>query len=260
MAADLLHGLHVVVTGGGGGIGAALAQRCVAEGARVVVSDVDEAAADAVVQALDPTGGVAIAVRCDVTKAVDCAALVARAEAFFGGPLDVFLANAGASFAGDFLSADPAELRHVIEVNVIGSVLSAQAALRSLVQRPRSSLIFTSSVSGVTARARRSAYNASKHALTGLVKSLALEFGPAGVRVNAVAPGPTNTPFLRAHLAKVEADPDAAIARLAASLPTGCLIEPEDVADAVVYLASPAGRAVTGHTLVIDGGSSAGRM
>jgi len=195
-----------------------------------------------------------------VSSPSDCAALVDQAERFLGAPVDVFLANAGLSFAGDFLQADPEQLRRVVDVNVSGSIFSAQAALRSLVRSPRASLIFTSSISGVTGRAQRSVYNASKHAIGGLVKALALEFGPRGVRVNAIAPGPTNTEFLRDHLAKVEGDVDAAVDRLVQGLPLGRLIEPEDFADAAVYLASPLARSVTGHTLLLDCGSTAGRM
>ncbi len=250
-------GWGVVVTGAGRGMGAEAARRFAREGARVVVSDLDADAARAVAQQIGPA---ALAAACDVASPADCARLVAQAEQFFGAPLDVFLANAGVSFAGSFLEAEPEQLRRVVDVNVNGSIFSAQAALRSLVQSPRASLIFTSSISGVTARAQRSVYNASKHALGGLVKALALEFGPVGVRVNAIAPGPTDTEFLRSHLAKMNADVDAAVGRLVSGLPLGRLVQPEDFADAAVFLASPAAKSITGHTLMLDCGSSAGRM
>ena len=250
-------GWGVVITGAGRGMGAEAARRFAKEGARVVVSDLDAQAAAGVAHSI---GAAACAVRCDVASPADCTALVEQAERFFGAPVDVFMANAGLSFAGDFLQADPEQLRRVVDVNVSGSIFSAQAGLRSLVRSPRASLIFTSSISGVTGRGQRSVYNASKHALGGLVKALALEFGPRGVRVNAIAPGPTNTEFLRDHLAKVEGDVDAAVNRLVQGLPLGRLIEPEDFADAAVYLASPLARSVTGHTLLLDCGSTAGRM
>lgn len=255
----MFDGWRFVITGGAGGIGAAVARHALREGARVVIADLDAAAAAAVALALDPSGRQVTACHCDVTQAADCERLVAEAERFFGGPIDVFHANAGLSFAGDLLAASTEDLRRVIEVNVLGSLLSAQAALRSLVASPHASLIFTGSISGQVARARRSAYTASKHALHGLVKALALEFAAAGVRVNAVAPGPTDTPFLRAHLAKVEPDVNAAVARLAADLPLGRLISPDEVAQAVCFLASPQSGSITGHTLMVDGGSSAGR-
>jgi 3-oxoacyl-[acyl-carrier protein] reductase len=257
---EVLHGFDTVITGAGSGMGAAAAARFARERARVVVSDIDEEAARAVARAIDPSGRRAIGLRCDVADADQCQRLVAGAEDFFGGPIDVFMANAGVSFAGDFLEARPETLRRIVDVNVMGSIFSAQAALRSLVRSPRASLVFTSSISGVTGRARRSVYNASKHALTGLVKALALEFGPAGVRVNAIAPGATDTPFLRAHLAKVEPDVERAIAAVVGVMPLGALIAPEDFADAAVFLVSPASRSITGHILVLDGGASAGRM
>jgi 3-oxoacyl-[acyl-carrier protein] reductase len=250
-------GWGVVITGAGRGMGAEAARRFAKEGARVVVSDLDAQAAAGVANSI---GAAACAVRCDVASPADCTALVEQAERFFGAPVDVFMANAGLSFAGDFLQADPEQLRRVVDVNVSGSIFSAQAGLRSLVRSPRASLIFTSSISGVTGRGQRSVYNASKHALGGLVKALALEFGPRGVRVNAIAPGPTNTEFLRTHLAKVSDDVDAAVDRLVQGQPLGRLIEPEDFADAAVYLASPLARSVTGHTLLLDCGSTAGRM
>ena len=260
MTTGTFDGYAVVITGAGSGLGAAAAHRFAREKARVVVSDIDEAAAVAVAREIDPSGERALGVRCDVAHAADCAALVSAAERFFAGPIDVFLANAGVSFAGDFLDADPEKLRRIVDVNVTGSIFSAQAALRSLVRSPRASLVFTSSISGVTARARRSVYNASKHALTGLVKALALEFGPAGVRVNAIAPGATDTAFLRAHLAKVNADVDQAIGNIVSGMPLGHLVAPEDFADAAVFLVSPASRSITGHILMLDGGASAGRM
>ncbi|VTU45689.1 Glucose 1-dehydrogenase 4 (plasmid) [Variovorax sp. SRS16] len=256
----MLAGYTTVITGAGSGMGAAAAQRFAREEARVVVSDIDEAAAVAVAREIDPSGARAIGVRCDVARAADCAHLVAEAEAFFGTPIDVFMANAGVSFAGDFLDASPETLQRIVDVNVTGSIFSAQAALRSLVRSPRASLVFTSSISGVTGRAKRSVYNASKHALGGLVKALALEFGPAGVRVNAIAPGATDTPFLRAHLAKVNPDIDKAVAGIVGVMPLGHLISPEDFADAAVFLVSSASRSITGHTLVLDGGATAGRM
>ena len=253
-------GYGVVITGAGDGMGAAAARRFAQAGASVVVSDINAGKAAQVAREIVDSGGRALSAICDVVDASQCVRLVEQAERFFESPVDVFLANAGVSFAGDFLLADPAQLRRVIDVNLMGSIYSAHAALPSLIRSVRASLIFTNSLSGITARGKRSVYNASKHAITGLVKSLALEFGPAGVRVNAIAPGPTNTPFLRAHLAKVSDDVEAALVQALNVLPLGRLVEPDDFANAAIFLASPAARAITGHTLSVDSGAAAGRM
>ncbi|MFT4146738.1 MAG: SDR family oxidoreductase, partial [Mobilitalea sp.] len=163
-------------------------------------------------------------------------------------------------FAGALAEAEPARVRRVVEVNVLGALFCARAALPSLARSPRAaSLIFTSSLQGVMARAQRSVYTASKHAIVGLTKALALEAAPQGVRVNAIAPASTDTPFLRTQLEAAGAqDIDRAVAQAAAAMPLGWLPTPEDFADAAVFLASPAARSITGHNLVIDCGASAG--
>ena len=255
-----LEGYHAVVTGAARGLGAAAARRFAAEGARVAMADIDLAAVQECARSIDPGGRQVIALACDIADAAACESLVRASEAFFGAPIDVFLAHAGMGFAGALAEADPAQIRRIVEVNVLGAMFSARAALPSLARSRRAaSLIFTSSLQGVTARAQRSVYTASKHAIVGLTKALALEVAPQGVRVNAIAPASTDTPFLRAQLqASGAADIDRAVADVAASVPLGRLPTPEDFADAAVFLASPAARSITGHNLVIDCGASAG--
>ncbi|MDB6001442.1 MAG: short-chain dehydrogenase/reductase [Rhizobacter sp.] len=253
-------GRCAVVTGGASGLGAAAVTKLAAEGARVVVSDRDLDAASSLARTLDASGQRVKAVRCDISNAQDITDLVRDAEAFFGQPVDLFLANAGAGFSGSLLDATPEQLRRTIDINVTGSLLSAQAALRSLVKARNGSLIFTCSLQGVTARAQRSAYTASKHAIVGMVKALALEFGPQGVRVNAIAPAATDTPFLRHQLAGVTTDVEAAMKATERSLPLGRLPDTEDFAEAVMYLSSAQAKSITGHTLLIDCGASAGKL
>jgi NAD(P)-dependent dehydrogenase (short-subunit alcohol dehydrogenase family) len=254
-----LRGYHTVVTGAARGLGAATARRFVAEGARVVVADIDGDAALACAKEIDENGERAEAVQCDIADPWACAMLVTRAQDFFGAPIDVFVANAGLGFAGPFAEASPEHLRRVVEVNVLGTIYCAQAALRSLVKSRCASLIFTSSLQGVTARAQRSVYTASKHAIVGLTKALALEYAPQGVRVNAIAPASTDTPFLRTQLEVAGAkDVDQAVRDAAASMPLGWLPTPEDFADAAVFLASTAARSITGHNLLLDSGAAAG--
>ena len=253
-----LDGWTAVVTGGASGLGEATGRRIVEEGGRVVLADLDGAGAASVARAIDASGARAYGMACDITVAEQCATLVREAEAFLGGPIDLFHANAGVGFSGSLLDAPESRIRLAIEVNVTGTVFAAQAAARSLRRSPRACLLFTSSVQGVTARALRSVYTASKHAVTGLVRSLALELGPMGVRVNAIAPVAIDTPLLRRQLGGVSGDVDAAIARVAANLPLRRIPTPRDFTDAVVFLASDEARCVTGHTLLLDCGAAAG--
>lgn len=253
-----LDGVNAVITGGAGGIGRATAGRFLAAGARVVIADIDGERARRCALELDPAQKALRAVQCDIAEARACAALVEQAEAFFAAPIDVFHANAGLAFGGSLLDADPAEVRRVIDVNVTGTILSAQAALRSLLRGREPSLLFTASLQSVTGRVERSVYTASRHAIAGLVKSLALEFGPLGVRVNAIAATAIDTPFLRGTYERLGLDVEQGIARAAAALPLGRLPTPEDFATAALFLVSGAARSITGHVLMLDAGASAG--
>ena len=253
-------GLNAVITGAGSGLGAAAAKRLAQEGARVVISDLDIHRARAIAHEIDPSGRVALGVKCDVRQLADCQRLIVDAEIFFGEHIDIFLANAGMGFASPLLEASPEQIKNTIDVNVTGSIISAQEALRSLIKSKHGVLLFTCSLQGVTARALRSVYTASKHALVGLVKGLALEFGPQGVRVNAVAPGSTATDFLKQQLLKVTNDLDDAMTQLNRSMPLGHLPSTDDFANAVLFLSSSEARSITGHTLVLDCGVSAGKF
>jgi NAD(P)-dependent dehydrogenase (short-subunit alcohol dehydrogenase family) len=253
-----LAGLHAVITGAASGLGAATARRFAAEGAQVVLADIDLDHARATAQAIAAAGGNVLAVRCDITTRADCERLIAEAEAFFASPVDIFHANAGVAFSGALLDATVERIERTIAVNLTGTMLSAQAALRSLVKSPHASLLFTSSLQGLIARGGRSAYTATKHAVTGLMKSLALEFAPMGVRVNAIAPATIDTPLLRTQLSGVTADVDQAIARNTSRMPLGRIPTPEEFAAAALFLVSDEAHCITGHTLVLDSGASAG--
>ena len=253
-----LDGANAVITGGAGSIGFATARRFLAAGAAGVIADTDGERGERLCRESGAAAGMLRALRCDVAEADDCVALVEQAEAFFGAPLDVFLANAGVGFSGSLLDADPAAIRRVVDVNVTGCILSVQAALRSLVRGRHPSLLFTASLQSVTGRAERSVYTATRHATAGLVKSLALEFGPLGVRVNGIAPTAVDTPFLRATYERIGVDVAQGVARAAAAVPLGFLPTPEDFAEAALFLASPAARSITGHVLMLDCGATAG--
>jgi 3-oxoacyl-[acyl-carrier protein] reductase len=253
-----LAGLNAVVTGAASGLGAAAARRFATEGARVIVSDVDRTRAEVVARHIGEAGGFAHAVACDVSDAAQCRALICEAERILGSAIDIFHANAGVAFSGDFTAVDPTRIERVIAVNLTGAAFCAQAALRSLVKSENASLLFTASLQSVLAKPRRSIYTATKHAIVGLVKGLALEYGPAGVRVNAIAPGSIDTPLLRQQLAAVTTDVAAAVSEIAGNLPLRRMATEADFADAALFLASREARAITGHTLLVDCGAAAG--
>lgn len=253
-----LEGRHAVLTAAGSGLGRAAALRFAADGAKVVVSDLDECRAVEVAEAIRGQGGLAWAMRCDASVGADSRHLVAAAEDWFGRPIDLFLANAGAGFRIPFLQATEAQIRRTAELNLIGSALCAQAALQSMVKNKSGTLLFTASLQSVVSRPQRSLYTATKHALVGLVKGLAQEFGPVGIRINAIAPGSTDTDFLRQQLAGTAEDMDAAVQRVSRGMPLGRLPTVEDFAQAASFLASPCAQSITGQVLVIDSGASAG--
>jgi len=252
--------MRAVVTGGAGGLGLATAQAFLAAGARVLLADIDAPALADVRRRLRAPAQDLLCACCDISDAADCARLIAVAEEGLGGPIDVFVAHAGRPFGGPLAQADPADIRSVIDTNVTGTILSAQAALVSLRRSPRASLLFTGSLQSVLGRAERSVYTASKHAIAGLVKSLALEWGPLGVRVNGIAPTLVDTPFLRQAYAQAGIEVAPALARAAEGLPLGRIPTPEDFAHAAVFLASDEARAITGHLLMVDCGASAGKF
>jgi 3-oxoacyl-[acyl-carrier protein] reductase len=252
--------MRTVITGGAGGLGLATARAFLAQGAQVLLADLDaQALIEAQRQLHAPAGDLQTAC-CDITEPADCERLVAVAEEGLGGPIDVFVANAGRPFGGPLEQAEPTAIRAVIDTNITGTLLSAQAALASLRRSPRASLLLTGSLQSVLGRAERSVYTASKHAIAGLVKSLALEWGPLGVRVNGIAPTLVDTPFLRQAYAQAGIEVAQALTRAAQSLPLGRIPTPEDFAHAAVFLASEEARAITGHMLMVDCGASAGKF
>jgi 3-oxoacyl-[acyl-carrier protein] reductase len=250
-----LSGRVALVTGGASGIGLATARRLAAEGASVAIADLDESAAAR--EAAELGGERALGIGCDVTDADACVRAVAAVTQRFGS-LDILHANAGSPFAGPIGSVDGPTLDRVLGVNLRGAFLSAQAVVPVMKQRRAGAIIFTSSLQGVIARPNFTPYTAAKHGVIGLMKGLALELAPHGIRVNAIAPGPTETPMLGKFLGGMAEVDDEAREAFRRSIPLGRLVEPEDIAAAVAYLASDDARMVTGHVLVIDGGATAG--
>ena len=247
----------VVITGGAGGIGRALARRFLAARASVFLADCSEGALESAAAELGHAVGV---MRCDVSSESDCMRLVQLAEAHAGRPIDVLVTNAGVPFAGPLREASAEEISRVITVNVVGTILSARAAIDSLTRGADPCLLLMGSLQSVTGRAGRSVYTASKHAVAGLARSLALELGPLGIRVNALAPTVLDTPFLHEAYARAGVSVEAGLRDAARALPLGRIPTVDDVAETAFFLASRAAAAITGQVVMVDGGASAGKF
>lgn len=244
-----LTGKVAFITGAGGGIGSAATRRFVEEGARVVVADVDEAAAEKVVASLGATG-VATAVHCDVGDNDSVAEAIAHGVAAFGR-LDILYNNAGgSSFRDGPVTVVPEEeFMHVMRVEVWGLFLCSRHAIPELVKVGGGSVINTTSIFAGKGYPGRDCYTSAKGAIAALTRSMAVEFAPSKIRVNAIAPSITLTARVKAMMAERND-----FARLTDSHLVG-LGEPDDVAQMAVFLASDESRIVTGQVMAVDSGA-----
>ena len=244
-----------IVTGAGSGIGRAAARLFAAEGATVVVADVDPEAAAATA---DLIGAAAVAWTVDVADEPATLALAGEAVERFGS-VDVLFNNAGVSGVGDVQETTLEQWEHVLRVNVRGVFLMSRAVAPVMIAQRSGSIINMSSAIATTGLARRVSYAASKGAVLAMTKSMQVDLAPHGVRVNALLPGTIMTPFVERYLHESYADPADGRSALAARQLTGELGTPEDVANAALYLACDESRFVFGAGLVVDGGLSAGK-
>jgi glucose 1-dehydrogenase len=240
-----------IVTGGAHGIGFAIARRYVAEGAKVVIADVDAAAGEAAAKEID--GKRCSFVRADVGDKGDAGRLVDEALRLFGG-LDVLVNNAGIVHGADFLDLDETDFDRVLRVNLKGAFLVGQAAARRMVAdvgagRPPGAIINMSSVNAVLAIPNQVPYCVSKGGLAQLTKVMALSLARYGIRVNAIGPGSIMTDILRS----VGSDREAK-RRILSRTPLGRIGAPEEIASVAVFLAGADSSYVTGQTVFADGG------
>jgi NAD(P)-dependent dehydrogenase (short-subunit alcohol dehydrogenase family) len=242
----------VIVTGAGSGIGRATALAFGREGAAVAAADVSPAKAEALLAEVAAAGGRALAVACDVSKPEDCARAVRETEVALG-PLDILVNNAGVGASGTVVTTDAATWDRLMAVNVKGTYLMSRAALAVMLPRRRGVILNAGSIAGLRAVPDRAAYVTTKFAVVGLTKAMALDHVKDGIRVNAVCPGTTMTPWIDERL-KEAPDPKAALATLVARQPMGRLGTPEEMAAAYLFLASDESAFTTGTTLVVDGG------
>ena len=242
-----------IITGAGSGIGAATAVAMAAEGARVVVADVNEAGAKTTVQKIEGAGGHAVAMTADVTRAADNQALVERAVAPWGR-LDIYFANAGVpQWKTVVEEVDEKTFDTIFDVNVKGVYLGAKYALPVMKRAGRGVFLITASTAALRPRPGGQIYAASKGAVVTLAKALALEVAPHGVRVVAICPVATHTPMLPTFMGKQQVD-DEGLKRYEATVPLGRLNQPDDIAHAAIFLASDDAAMITGSTLEVDGG------
>lgn len=251
-----LEGRAALVTGAAAGIGRATAERLARAGAAVAVFDRDGAGAARVVEAIGAAGGRALAVTGDVAVAADVARAVAETVAAFGG-LHVLVNNAGIVRRATVVETTEEEWDRVMAVNVKSVFLAGKAAVPVMAAAGGGAIVNIASGWGLVGGRRAASYCASKGAVVQLTRAMALDHAPDGVRVVCVCPGDTDTGMLREE-ARQLGEPEAAFLADAARRPLGRVGTPEDIAEAVLYLASDAARFVTGTVLVVDGGGLAG--
>jgi NAD(P)-dependent dehydrogenase (short-subunit alcohol dehydrogenase family) len=260
---SLLRGRHAVVTGGGSGIGAAIAKLLACSGADITLMGRDhdrlQTQADAIMDAASAVQTV-VRVGCMIVDVTD-AESVARGFAAMAeqlGPIEILVNNAGAAESAAFLKTDRALLERMLAVNLTGAFLCTQAVLPAMLRAKSGRLVNIASTAGVTGYPYVAAYCAAKHALVGLTRALARELATSGVTVNAVCPGFTDTDLVARSVetivAKTGRSADEARAELAKTNPMGRLIQPEEVASAVLYLCRDDAAAVTGQAIVVAGG------
>jgi meso-butanediol dehydrogenase/(S,S)-butanediol dehydrogenase/diacetyl reductase len=241
-----------LITGGGSGIGRAIAERFAREGARVVVADRNLPGAEETVARVVHAGGAALAVETDVADAAAVGALVSRAEQTYGR-VDVLVNNAAASAGDDILTIDESTWDWNLAVVLKSAFLCSKAVLPGMIDRRRGAIVNIASVNGLTALGEEG-YSAAKAGMINLTQNLAIKYGRYGVRANVICPGTIRTPIWDARVARRPAIFD----ELAAWYPLGRVGEPDDVAAAALFLASPDAAWITGAVLPVDGGLTAG--
>ncbi len=241
-----LGGKVALVTGGGRGIGRAITQRLASEGAKVAVSDIDEASAKVTAEEV---GGGAVGVRIDVADRASVQAGVAAAEQALG-PLDVLVNNAGWERVSPFLDSDEEDWARIVAINFIGPLNCCKAVLPGMVERGQGRIVSISSDAGRAGSSGEAVYSGAKAGIIGFSKTIAREMARYGINVNVVCPGPTATQMFD----EVTADRPNLREALVRAIPLRRPADPDEIAAAVAFLASDDARYMTGQTLSVSGG------
>jgi NAD(P)-dependent dehydrogenase (short-subunit alcohol dehydrogenase family) len=248
-----LAGKVALVTGGGGGIGRATSLAYAREGARVAVVDIDPRAARSVAEAISALGGETIAIATDVSNSEQVAAMVDQVVARFGR-LDIAFNNAGIEIEHEPLAKTSEEtFDKLMSVNVKGVWLCMKYEIMQMLKQGGGAIVNTSSIGGLVGAPRQPIYGATKHAVLGLTKAAAVEYGRKGIRINAVCPGVIRTEMMERA---IERDPRRK-SYIEQAHPIGRVGEAEDIANAVVFLSSDDAAFVIGHSMAVDGGFTA---
>ena len=250
---DEFRGRVAVVTGGGRGIGRSTSLLFAERGSRVVVVDRDGNAARQVASEIAGARGEALSIEADIAREADTIAMVSAAVARFGR-IDFLFGNAGIHRAGTVLSSSIETWDEVLAIDLRGAFLSSRACIPAMLDAGGGAIVFTSSDSIVQTAAAEASYTTAKHGLVGLARSIAVDFGRAGIRANVVVPGVTDTEGLREVFSSGGRTPDVEIARAASLSPLGRIGKPREVAEVVTFLCSERASFVTGATILVDGG------
>ncbi len=245
-------GKVIIVTGGAMGIGEATARKFAAMGAAVAIFDLNEKAGATTAASIADAGAQCAYFPCDVSDAKSVERATSDAVSRFGA-IDVLVSNAGIQDYGDVVSTSEEAWERVMSTNLKGCFLASKHAVPHLLKRGRGCIVVVGSVQSVAAMANSVAYVSAKHGLLGLARAMALDYAEKGIRVNCVCPGAVDTPMLR-WAASLDKNPEAVMEACARMHAMRRVARPEEIADAIVYLASPMASFITGAALVVDGG------
>ncbi|TNJ63488.1 glucose 1-dehydrogenase [Paenibacillus hemerocallicola] len=247
-----------LITGAGSGIGQSTAALFAAEGAAVIVNDLDDGKGQDTVSRIEAAGGTALYIRADVTRPDEVSAMTERALARFGR-IDALFNNAGISGVGMLHEVEPDAWDRIMSINIKGVYLPSKYIVPHMMERRQGTIINMSSCVAEIGLARRASYAATKGAVLALTKSMQVDYAPYGIRVNALLPGTILTPFVETYLRNSYDDPEAGLESIKKRQLSEELGRPEDVAKAALFLASDESKFMMGSPLYIDGGAVFGK-